>query len=161
MSQSARNFPVIHDEKPYRFENGIITVSENSQFEFKAQTHFDDILENLVAFSNVPNGGFLFIGIENATGRIIGANLKSKDLLGDPEKLSNYVREKIHPFPDYNLKLEKINDKEIFVIMIKEGSSLSKPFFLQNKNDCNVKYRYNGQTANIRKAEFEEIILKV
>lgn len=100
---------------------------EESQFIELKEKVTKDLKKEIVAFAN-SNDGTIYIGIKD-DGTIIGVKNAKKDI----EAISSIIHDNIKPDLTLNTKLytEKINNLDIIVIKIYEGSN--KPYYISEK----------------------------
>jgi ATP-dependent DNA helicase RecG len=104
----------------------LIKKGESRNLEFKESLSVrDEIGESISAFSNSCNGKIL-IGISNS-GEIKGVQIGEKTIEG----LANFIKQNTDNsiYPD--IKVEKINNKNIIIIEVKEADE--KPVFFRGK----------------------------
>jgi ATP-dependent DNA helicase RecG len=104
----------------------LIKRGESRNLEFKESLSVkDEIGESISAFSNSCNGKIL-IGISNS-GEIKGVQIGEKTIEG----LANFIKQNTDNsiYPD--IKVEKINNKNIIIIEVKEADE--KPVFFRGK----------------------------
>lgn len=112
-----------------------------------------DIKKEIVAFANT-NDGVIYIGIDD-DGNVVGLKNAKKDL----ESVSGMIREGIKSDLTLYTKIfiERIEEKEIIVIKVKEGSN--KPYYLSDKGiKSNGVYLRHG---NVSVQASEEVIKKM
>lgn len=130
---------------------------ENDKLECKAMLNRTGIigwLKTIAGFANAE-GGELYIGVEDKTGKLIGFDQKSAD--NERNYFNNQVNEHLLPRP--NLKIEflpyEIHESKRYIIRIKVEESTIKPVVLKFKNIPSIFMRRNGFTNG---ATYEEII---
>lgn len=101
-------------------------LKESDKLEFKREVN-DSIIKEVIAFANTT-GGTIIIGYDD-NGVPVGLSNAKEDL----EKVSNKLHDAIEPNVDFlvSLKIDKIDDKEIIVIEILQGTN--KPYYIKSK----------------------------
>lgn len=133
------------------------TEIETFHIERKAMLNRDDVqgwLKTIAGFSNAQ-GGVFFIGVEDATNKLIGFSRKAAD--NERNFFNNQVNEHIFPRPDMRIDFIRYENrgKELFVIRVDIFESLVKPVILKFKNIPSIYMRRDGFTNG---ATYEEII---
>ncbi|MCX6583360.1 MAG: putative DNA binding domain-containing protein [Candidatus Aminicenantes bacterium] len=122
--------------------NKLIKKGESKTIEFKETlSEGNNIAKTIIAFSNMA-GGKIVIGVEDKSGKIIG--IDDDQALDFPDKLSNIVHDKCHPFILPEIYLEYIDEKKILVVEIFPGAF--KPYYLKQKGKKEGTYIRVGAT---------------
>lgn len=134
-----------------------INLIESFNIETKARLDRSDSLgwlKTVAGFANAA-GGFLYIGVEDKTDKLIGFNRKDAD--NERNYFNNEVNQHIVPIP--NTKISFIpyenNGRELFVIKVEVYESELKPVSLKYKGAVGIYMRREGFTNG---ATVEEII---
>ncbi|HQI46658.1 MAG TPA: putative DNA binding domain-containing protein, partial [Bacteroidales bacterium] len=99
--------------------------NENKRIEFKREWNKDvDIEKEVIAFLNTPEGGTIYIGIEN-NGNVVGVNNPDSIILQLKDRLKNNISPSIMGL--FDIVQENINGKPVVKIKIAGGSE--KPYF--------------------------------
>lgn len=101
-------------------------MRESNKKEFK-EIYSNSIKKEIVAFAN-SEGGQIYIGIDDE-GRVIGIENADEAML----RITNIIRDSIKPDITMfvNCTLEKVDEKDIVLISIEQGSN--KPYYLAEK----------------------------
>ncbi len=134
-----------------------INLIESFNIETKARLDRDDIqgwLKTVSGFANAE-GGFLYIGVEDKSGKLIGFDRKEVD--NERNYFNNQVNQHIVPVPPMKISFipYENNGKELFVIKIEIMESSLKPVFLKYKGILGIYMRREGFTNG---ATVEEVI---
>ncbi len=134
-----------------------INLIESFNIETKARLDRDDIrgwLKTVSGFANAE-GGFLYIGVEDKTNKLIGFDRKEVD--NERNYFNNQVNQHIVPVPPMKISFlpYENNGKELFVIKIEIMESVLKPVFLKYKGLLGIYMRREGFTNG---ATVEEVI---
>ena len=99
---------------------------EQSRIEYKSQLN-DDFEKTIVAFLNSPEGGIVYIGIDDKTRTAIG--VKNLDLT--QRQVVDRIKNNIQPqtLGLFDVVLEKNADVEIIKVIVSSG--IDKPFYLR------------------------------
>lgn len=98
---------------------------ENNHIEYKMELNPDlDLEKSVIAFLNAPEGGFIYIGINN-DGEVVGV----RDLDGDMLKIKDRIKNNIEPsvMGLFDIVTEEREKKNLIKIIIASGSE--KPYF--------------------------------
>lgn len=129
-----------------------IKKGEGKTIEFKRTLpDGNHIAKTVIAFSNMA-GGKIIIGIEDKTARVIGIN--DDEAMDFPDKISNIIHERCHPFILPEIYLVHINDSKVLVVEVFPGAL--KPYYLKNKGKRDGTYIRVGATN--KKADMEMIM---
>ncbi len=134
-----------------------INLIESFNIETKARLDRDDIqgwLKTVSGFANAE-GGFLYIGVEDKTNKLIGFDRKEVD--NERNYFNNQVNQHIVPVPPLKISFlpYENNGKELFVLKIEIMESALKPVFLKYKGLLGIYMRREGFTNG---ATVEEVI---
>lgn len=127
----------------------IIGSGESTTVEWKPSlSQAKEMVETIAAFSNT-NGGRIFVGISNS-GKLLGVQIGKNTIEGLVNQISQNTDPVIHPEVTEN----KIDDKEVIIIAVKEAHDKSvlafgKPYI-----------RVGKTTKQMSKTEYERRILK-
>jgi len=127
----------------------MIKRGESETLEFKSSlSSANEIVESISAFSN-KDGGRILIGV-SPSGKVLGITI-GKDTL---EKLANKIVTNTDPRVYPRMTIEKINEKNVIVIEVKE--SMNKPVLAFGRPFKRV----GKSTLKIGKDEYEKMILE-
>ncbi len=137
----------------------IIKISQLETVNMETKAHLDRTniegwLKTVAGFSNAE-GGSLFIGVEDGSGKLIGFERKAAD--SERNFFNNQVNEHIYPRPLMHISFisyEK-NERELFVVRVDVKESPVKPVVLKFNNIPSIYMRRDGFTNG---ATYEEII---
>ena len=127
----------------------LISKAESEIVEFKKSTgESKEIIETISAFSNTK-GGKIIIGVSKS-GKLLGVDI-GKDTI---EHLTNQISQNTDPRVHPHITIEKIKDKSIIIIEVKESSdhlvlAFGRPF-----------KRVGKSTVKMFKDEYERLILE-
>lgn len=110
----------------------------------------EKLTRHLSAFANLPGGGFMVFGVEDATGKITGIDKNQASSI--VEKLSNLGRDTVSPFIKIDHSIELYRDTPLLFVFITE--SVTKPVHLKNGTLEDTYIRSGGAT---RKASRQEV----
>ncbi|MEI6138409.1 MAG: ATP-binding protein [Mariniphaga sp.] len=110
----------------------------------------EKLCKHLSAFSNLPGGGYLIFGIDDATGKPIGINKTDTDEI--VKKISNLCRNGITPVIIIEHSVEDFKGKPVLLVHVKE--SAVKPVYLTGKS---IEESYIRSGSTTRKASRQEI----
>ena len=114
----------------------IIKSGESSKVQFKERLpNPDNMAHELIAFSN-SSGGIIVFGVNDKTGDLNGLTFSEIQDLN--QKLVNYASEKVYPPVFINTETVAVNEHNLVVVTINEGTS--KPY----KNAKGAIYLKNG-----------------
>lgn len=129
-----------------------IKKGEGKTIEFKRTLpDGNHIAKTVISFSNMA-GGKIIIGIEDKTTKVIGIN--DDEAMDFPDKISNIIHERCHPFILPEIYLVHINDAKVLVVEVFPGAL--KPYYLKNKGKRDGTYIRVGATN--KKADMEMIM---
>ena len=133
------------------------TCIKNEKLECKIKLNRDDIvswLKTIAGFANAE-GGFLFIGVEDKTNKLIGFDRQEAD--SERNYFNNQVNEHLTPRPQIKISFLRyeINGKERFIIKAAIDESAVKPVILKLNGIPAIFMRRDGFTNG---ATYEEII---
>lgn len=107
----------------------LIKKGEGKTIEFKRTLpDGNNMAKTVIAFSNMA-GGKIIIGVEDKTAKVIGIN--DDEAMDFPDKISNIIHERCHPFILPEIYLVHINDAKVLVVEVFPGAL--KPYYLKNK----------------------------
>lgn len=122
--------------------NRLIKKGESKTVEFKETLpNENNIAKTIIAFSNMA-GGKIIIGVEDKTAKIIGIN--DDQAIDFPDKISNIIHDKCHPFILPEIYLEYVDDKKVLVVEVFPGAL--KPYYLKEKGKKEGTYIRVGAT---------------
>jgi ATP-dependent DNA helicase RecG len=129
-----------------------IKKGEGKTIEFKRTLpDGNNIAKTVISFSNMA-GGKIIIGVEDKTATVIGIN--DDEVMDFPDKISNIIHERCHPFILPEIYLVHINDAKVLVVEVFPGAL--KPYYLKNKGKREGTYIRVGATN--KKADMEMIM---
>lgn len=98
---------------------GVIARGESDQTEFKVSVppHSERMLKTVAAFAN-GKGGMFIVGVENEEGEIKGL---SGHIGREKDKISQMIRDKIHPEPKTQVEHCEVRGKTLIVITVEDG----------------------------------------
>ena len=127
----------------------MISQGESETVEFKKSlSESKEIIKTISAFANIK-GGRIFIGVSNY-GKALGVEI-GKDTV---ERLVNQITQNTDPEVHPHIIIEKINDKQIIIVKVKESSdhlvlAFGRPY-----------RRVGKSTLRMSKDEYERLILE-
>lgn len=127
----------------------IISQDESETAEFKKSlSESKEIIKTISAFANTE-GGRIFVGVTNS-GKVLGVEI-GKDTI---ERLINQITQNTDPKIHPHITVEKIDEKQIITIKVKESSdhlvlAFGRPY-----------KRVGKSTLRMSKDEYERIILE-
>ena len=127
----------------------IISQGESETVEFKkSPSESKEIIKTISAFANTK-GGKIFVGVSNS-GKVLGVEI-GKDTI---ERLVNQITQNTDPKVHPHITVEKIDEKQIIVIKVKESSdhlvlAFGRPY-----------KRVGKSTLQMSKDEYERSILE-
>jgi len=127
----------------------IISQGESETVEFKKSiSEGKEIIKTISAFANTK-GGRIFVGTSNS-GKVLGVEI-GKDTI---ERLTNQITQNTDPKVHPHIIIEKINDKQVIIVKVKESSdhlvlAFGRPY-----------KRVGKSTLLMSKDEYERIILE-
>lgn len=134
---------------------------ENSQIEFKARLDRNDPsgwLKTIAAFANT-NGGYLYIGVEDKTTKLIGFTKEEVD----KEKLFLFhtLKEHMNILPELTIQsIPYLNrDKERYILKVEVHESPSKPLFMHYGGYSSIFLRKDGYTSLANEEEARRLFL--
>lgn len=137
---------------------------EDDQIEFKASFSFQEntlskILRAVAALAN-NSGGYIFCGIEDQTGKIVG--LSATDTFdSDLSRWSTAIKNCLMPTPHFEKATFKVAGKTVGVIFVAEADR--KPVVATKKFGEKIRagaiyYRYPGQSSEIGFGELSDLL---
>lgn len=135
---------------------------EDSKNEFKVRLNREDIknwLKTVAGFANAK-GGFLYVGVEDKTNKLIGFERKEAD--NERNYFNNQVNEHLFPRPNIEISFPSyfVNEKERFIICIHVLESTVKPVLLKYKGEPIVYIRRDGFTGGATYEEISDMVIK-
>lgn len=135
---------------------------EDSKNEFKVRLNRDDIknwLKTVAGFANAK-GGFLYVGVEDKTNKLIGFERKEAD--NERNYFNNQVNEHLFPRPNIEISFPSyfVNEKERFIICIHVLESAVKPVLLKYKGEPIVYIRRDGFTSGATYEEISDMVIR-
>jgi len=127
----------------------IISQGESETVEFKKSlSESKEIIKTISAFANTK-GGRIFVGVSNS-GKVISVEI-GKDTI---ERLANQITQNTDPKVHPHIIIEKINDKQVIIVKVKESSdhlilAFGRPY-----------KRVGKSTLRMGKDEYERSILE-
>jgi len=127
----------------------IISQGESETVEFKKSlSESKEIIKTISAFANTK-GGRIFVGVSNY-GKVLGVEI-GKDTV---ERLTNQITQNTDPKVHPHITVEKIDEKQIIIIKVKESSdhlvlAFGRPY-----------KRVGKSTLQMSKDEYERLILE-
>ena len=130
---------------------------ETREMECKQVLNRDNIegwIKTIAGFANAE-GGTMYIGVDDKTGKLIGFDRKQAD--NERNYFNNQVNEHLSPRPPYRIDFisYKGREKELFIIAVKVERSPVRPVIVKYKNVPSIYMRREGFTNG---ATYEEII---
>lgn len=132
-------------------------VFEDVTHEYKARLDREDVvgwLKTIAGFAN-NQGGELFIGVEDKTGKLIGFDKTSAD--NERNFLNNKINEHLFPRPNISITFPsyEIRGTTRYLILVRVSSDSIKPVILKYNSIPAIYIRREGFTNG---ASYEEII---
>ena len=126
----------------------IISQDESETVEFKkSPSESKEIIKTISAFANTK-GGRIFVGVSNS-GKVLSVEI-GKDTI---ERLINQITQNTDPKIHPHITVEKIDEKQIVIIKVKESDHLvlasGRPY-----------KRVGKSTIRMSKDEYERLILE-
>lgn len=115
----------------------------------------DKLCQHLCAFANLPGGGFLVFGLEDATGKLLGIDKASADKI--VEQLANLCRAGVEPLVSMDHAIELFDDCPLLFVHIKE--SAVKPVHLAHKSIEDSFIRSGGTTRQASRQDVGALML--
>lgn len=131
-------------------------VLENNDQECKARLNRQDIvgwMKTIAGFANA-DGGRMYIGVEDKTGKLIGFDRIEAD--NERNYLNNQINEHLYPHPNYTINFIPyvIHEKQRYIIELIVSQSDIKPVIFKINGIPAIYMRRNGFT---NAATYEEI----
>jgi len=101
---------------------------ESNRLEYKRQLT-DSLEKEVVAFLNYRDGGIIYIGIDDKTGKACGLNDIDTVQLKIKDRIKNNIRPSTMGL--FDVTVESRDDKEVIKITVASGSE--KPYYLKSK----------------------------
>ncbi|MGF7001690.1 ATP-dependent DNA helicase RecG [Lachnospiraceae bacterium PFB1-21] len=108
--------------------------------------------KSVSAFAN-GIGDALVFGVSDDD-KIIGLN----DAEHDAEIISEQIKERLNPIPNFNLKFEMIDNKKLIVLNIDAGDQT--PYYYDADGTLRAFYRLGNQSVPVTPAKLKELVLK-
>lgn len=127
----------------------IVSQGESETIEFKKSlSESKEMIKTISAFANTK-GGRIFVGVSNY-GKVLGVEI-GKDTV---ERLANHITQNTDPKVHPHITVEKIDEKQIIIIKVKESSdhlvlAFGRPY-----------RRVGKSTLRMSKDEYERLILE-
>jgi len=115
----------------------------------------DKLCQHLCAFANLPGGGFLVFGLEDATGKPVGIDKTVADDI--VERLANLCRAGVEPLVSMDHAIELFDDCPLLFVYIKE--SAVKPVHLAHKSIEDSFIRSGGTTRSASRLDIAALLL--
>ena len=130
-------------------------IAEATECDFKVALEVNkpkSWLKSVSAFAN-GIGGVLFFGIDNNR-NVIGL----ADVQTDAEQISRLIKERIAPYPIFNLTPERVNGKDILLLRIYAGRNTPYCYRADGNNEAYIR---NGNESIIAPSDvMNKLILK-
>ncbi|MDR1165780.1 MAG: putative DNA binding domain-containing protein [Deltaproteobacteria bacterium] len=131
-------------------------ISESTEVEFKSSVEKKrpkSWLKTVSAFAN-GIGGKIFFGIDDDK-----ITIGVVDVNSDCDFISNAIKEKITPVPDFNLNTKQYSDgKNIIILNVSKG--FNTPYFYKSDGICQPFIRVGNQSNPASDATLKELLLK-
>lgn len=130
-------------------------LGETDNYEKKEKVERNKVrswLKTVCAFAN-GNGGEIIFGVKEDN-TIIGLD----DIRCDSDFISEAIKTKIQPIPDFNLSIRKIDNKDIIFLKVRKGKN-TPYFYIENKSREAYK-RVGNQSVIATNIEITDLILK-
>ena len=108
--------------------------------------------KSISAFAN-GDGGALIFGLEN-DGTVVG--LKEPETTA--EKISEIIKARMDPIPEFNLRFEKIDDKVLIILDIRKGNDT--PYYYSADGGLETYIRVGNESVKADATEQKRLILK-
>ena len=108
--------------------------------------------KSISAFAN-GDGGALIFGLEN-DGTVVG--LKEPETTA--EKISEIIKARMDPIPEFNLRFEKIDDKVLVILDIRKGNDT--PYYYSADGGLETYIRVGNESVKADATEQKRLILK-
>lgn len=115
----------------------------------------DKLCQHICAFSNLPGGGYLIFGVEDATGKLVGVTKEFADNV--VERLANLCRDGVSPVVKLDHTIEQYNNVPLLFIYIKE--SQVKPVHIAGKTIEDTFIRSGGTSRKASRQELGSLML--
>ena len=108
--------------------------------------------KSISAFAN-SFGGFLVFGVTNE-GRFVGMPNAERDA----EMISEYIKERITPIPDFILSFRKIDDMKFIVVEVSPGTQT--PYYYDGDGQLIAFVRIGNESVPADPVKLKELVLK-
>ena len=108
--------------------------------------------KSVSAFANGV-GGFLIFGIDNE-GNIVGIDNPE----ADAEKISEIIKARLDPIPEFRLKFEKVNDRILIILNIISGEDT--PYYYSADGILEAYVRVGNESVKATAVEQKRLIMK-
>ena len=108
--------------------------------------------KSVSAFANGV-GGFLIFGIDNE-GHIVGIDNPE----ADAEKISEIIKARLDPIPEFRLKFEKVNDRILIILNIISGEDT--PYYYSADGILEAYVRVGNESVKATAVEQKRLIMK-
>jgi len=130
-------------------------IAEATEYDFKSKLERNKPVSWLKSVSAFANGigGTLFFGVENDS-RVIGLS----DAQSDADFISNRIKERITPLPDFVLTPHSDNGNELLTLVVKAGRST--PYYYSADGNKRAYIRIGSESVPAPDHILNELILK-
>ena len=108
--------------------------------------------KSISAFAN-GDGGALIFGLEN-DGTVVGL----QEPEATAEKISEIIKARMDPIPEFNLRFEKIDDKVLVILDIRKGNDT--PYYYSADGGLETYIRVGNESVKADATEQKRLILK-
>ena len=108
--------------------------------------------KSISAFAN-GDGGALIFGVAN-DGTVVGL----QEPEATAEKISEIIKVRMDPIPEFNLRFEKIEDKVLIILYIRKGSDT--PYYYSADGGLETFIRVGNESVKADATEQKRLILK-
>ena len=108
--------------------------------------------KSVSAFAN-GIGGALIFGVSN-DGEIVGLN----DAEHDAEIISEQIKNRLNPLPNFNLRFHQENDKKLIILEIYAGDQT--PYYYDADGMLTAFHRVGNESVPVTPAKLQELVLK-
>ena len=146
-------------------EDNKLLVRESDRLEFKANFDWENktsrakYCRTMAAFCN-NSGGYLFFGVQNKTGAILGiTNFNTVD----PVEIANYLKAHFAPSFTFQTATKKVAGKEIGIISVDKRTDTPIVCIKQapDMDDGDIYMRYAASTEQIRGNDLIQLINEI
>lgn len=131
-------------------------IGETTDYDKKLRLEEKDTrswLKSVSAFAN-GIGGTLIYGIEDKTDELVGLD----DAKKDADKISRFIRDRIDPVPDFELRFATIDGAQLILVEVKPGNET--PYYYIGKHDRTAYYRAGNDSVPCDAIKLRELTLK-